>query len=164
MTRRGFLLRKSGNLKLWIVPVLSVAVIALAYFFLEPATTGLVILDPENAPQLVEANVTVKTKAGEAIPPDAKVEVLLDSRKASMSLAQFIGKTGQRAEVAEGELAFVGWSGKGFTGDHVYALPLSAFSLDRSVEPGQHIFKIRLLYRNTLLYEEESRIMIGKAS
>lgn len=143
------------------MPAVSVLIIALAYLFLEPATTGLVVLNPEGTAQLIEANVTLKTKEGEVLPPDAKVEVLLDKKKASMTLAQFIGTSGQPYEVKQGELSSVSWSGKGFTGNHIYVLPLSAFSLDRSVEAGQHIFKIRLLYRDMLLYEQESRIMTG---
>ena len=161
MIRRDFSLQKSEKIKLFAVPAVSVVLIALAYVFLQPATTGLVVLDPVGTSQLVDANVTLKTKEGEVLPPETKVEVLLDKKKASMTLAQFIGSSAQTYEVRQGELEFIHWSGKGFTGNHVYVLPLSAFSLDRSVGSGQHIFKIRLTYRETLLYEQESRIMTG---
>jgi hypothetical protein len=142
------------------LPIISVAIILAASFFLEPEVTGLVIYD-EGEEGKVNADVILSTKASEVIPVQAIVEVWLDEQMASMSIAQFIKKTGEEYEVAKGEMPEFKFSGYGFTGDHDYRLSLADFDLNREIGKGEHVFKTRIKYRDMVLYEKENRIMIN---
>jgi len=167
MIRRGFLLPKSKKHKHYniisiLVPTFSVLLVVAVYFLLEPSTTGLVVYGPEEATKLVNADVTLSTKKGEIIPPGALVQIWIDGNKASMTIKDFIFKTGKEYSLDNGEL--FGYTGKGFTGDHTYTLTLSDFPIDRNIEKGEHRFITRIIYRNQVLYEKENRIMISEQS
>src|SRR3989338_2664847 len=114
------------------IPVLSVVVFLAVLYFTRPSITGLAVYNPET-PSLVEADVTLKTTALEIIPGNAAIEVWLDDRKASMLVRDFIEKTSLPSEIAQGELPDISYVGLGYTGNHVYTLPLSAFSIGRSL-------------------------------
>ena len=145
-----------------LVPSISILLFIGAYFFLEPATTGLVVYEPNQSNKLVNADVILKTKSTEVIPPDAMVQVEINNRKAQMSIAEFIKKTGKEYKIEEGEIPDFGFSGPGFTGNYIYNLTLADFNIDREVGIGEHIFITRIVYHRQVLYEKENRIMISE--
>lgn len=144
-----------------LVPVFSILIFMGAYFFMEPATTGLVVYS-ENQSKLVNADVRLSTKESEVIPPNAIVEIQVDDKQAMMTVSQFIQKTGQEYDVRTGSLPEFDFHGKGFTGDHTYTLTLADFDIDRKIGKGEHKFITRITYRNKVLYEKENNIMISE--
>ncbi len=150
------------NLISILVPVFSVLIIVSAVIFLKPDVTGLVIHEPGAIPQNVNADVTLKTKSNEVIPPNAIIEVQLDENKAGMYIKEFIEKTGKDYKIETGALEEFGFYGPGYTGDYIYSMELSEFDIDREIGVGEHIFTTRIIYRNQILYEKENRIMIAE--
>ena len=148
------------NLISILIPTLSIVLISLAFIFIKPQTTGLVISIPNETTQEVDADVVIITKSTEIIPADAVVEVVLDDKKAQMSLKEFIKKTNLPFQINNSRIIDLDYIGNGFTGDYTYKLPLSAFSIDRNIERGGHDFIVRLLYKEKVLYEKQNSIMI----
>jgi hypothetical protein len=143
------------------VPTVSVILILLAFLFIKPSTTGLVIYGP-NETAKVNADVTLKTTVSEIIPPDAIITVKVDDKKSQMSIAEFIKKTRQQYNITYGELPEFSFYGKGFTGDYTYTLTLADFNLDRDIGKGEHVFVTQIKYRDYILYEKENKIMISE--
>jgi TusA-related sulfurtransferase len=146
----------------YLIPIASVVIFISAYFFLEPTTTGLVILEPGRQDPLVNADVSLTTKQQEVIPPNAVIEVSINNNRASMSIAEFIKKTGAPSEIAYGELPEFNFYGKGFTGDHEYKLTLDSFDLNRNLAEGEHRFTTRIIYQGNILFEKQNSIMISR--
>jgi hypothetical protein len=144
-----------------IIPAASVMVFVLAFIFLKPETTGLAVYSPEGQ-KLVNADVILKTKSTEVIPPNAIVEVKIDDKKAEMYISDFIKKTGKEYEVKQVDDPEMGFYGAGFTGDHAYNLSLSDFNIDRSIGIGEHVFITRIIYRGKVLYEKQDKIMVSE--
>jgi hypothetical protein len=145
-----------------LIPAISILIIIASFLLIKPQVTGLAIYSPENIEKLVNADVILKTKANEVIPPDAIVQVNLDNRKAEMTINDFIMRTGTKFEVKQGELPEFDFYGDGFSGNHTYNLSLSTFDIDRNIGKGEHRFIIRIIYHNKILYEKEDRIMISE--
>ena len=150
------------NLISILIPVFSILLFTGAYFFLDPSTTGLVIYEPNQTNKLVNADVILKTKPTEVIPADAIVEVSIDGKKAQMSIAEFIKKTGNDYKIEKGEIPDFNFYGLGFTGDYTYGLTLADFKIDRNIGIGEHTFITRIKYQNRVLYEKENNIMISE--
>ncbi len=150
------------NLISILVPTFSILIFLGAYFFLEPATTGLVVFEPNQSNRLVNANVILKTKSSEVIPPSAIIQIEINNKKAHMSIADFIKRTGREYTVDYGELPEFGFYGNGFTGDHTYNLTLADFSIDRNIGKGEHKFITKIIYLNKILYQKENNIMISE--
>ena len=150
------------NLLSILVPVFSVLIIISAFFFIKPEVTGLVVAEPEESTNLVNADVILTTKANEVIPPDAFIQIELDNKKAQMSIADFIKKTGKEYKIETGELPDFNFYGPGFTGDYAYNLTLADFNLDREIGKGEHKFITRIIYRTQILYEKQNNIIISE--
>ena len=149
------------NLISILVPICSVIILISALIFLKPDITGLAIYS-QNGTQKLNADVILKTKSGEVIPPNAIIQVWIDNTKAEMTISDFIKKAGEKYEIKYGELPEFGFYGNGFTGNFTYNLTLADFNMNREMENGEHKFITRIIYRNKILYEKENRIMITK--
>lgn len=149
------------NLISILVPAFSVVFIIAAFIFIKPATTGLVIYEP-NQSALVNADVILKTKSTEIIPPNAIIQVKIDDKQAHMAVSDFIKKAGGKYEIKTGNLTEFGYYGPGFTGDYTYNLTLENFNLNRNIGKGEHVFITQIIYRDTILYEKENKIMISE--
>jgi hypothetical protein len=145
-----------------LLPSFSIFIVMAALFFLKPTTTGLVIYEPNDTSKLVNADVLLKTKSNEVIPPNALVQVKIDDKKAEMLLSEFIKKTGQPYNVSSAEIPDIGFYGPGFTGEHTYNLTLADFKIDRNIGTGEHVFTTSIIYRGKVLYQKENRIMISE--
>lgn len=145
-----------------LVPSISILLFISAFFFIEPATTGLVVYEPNQTNKLVNADVFLRTKSTEVIPPNALVQVEINNRKTHMSIADFIKKTGKDYRIENGEITEFGFNGPGFTGDFTYNLTLADFNINREIGIGEHVFITRILYNRQVLYEKENRIMISE--
>lgn len=149
------------NLISIMVPTISVILIFLAFVFIKPTTTGLVVYAPNQSP-LVNADVTLTTKSTEIIPPSAIIQVKIDDKKSQMTVAQFIKKTNQSFNLMKGNLSQFGYMGPGFTGDHTYKLTLEDFNINRNIGIGEHVFTTQIIFQGTILYEKENKIMISE--
>src|SRR3989338_6283374 len=108
-----------------LMPLASILVLIAAFLFIKPQVTGFVVQEPSGA-SLVNADVSLTTKEGEALPPDTIVEVAIDERKAAMTVQEFIRRSGLPYEIGMGPLESFG-SGVGYTGNHSYNLTLAEF-------------------------------------
>ena len=142
------------------LPIVSVIIVIAAMYLIRPRMTGYIIMDDDSGEQLVNVDITLQTKEGEVIPPDGKVQVFIDDRKAEMSIVQFIQTSGEEYEIDDGEMPEFGFYGKGFTGDHEYSVNIDKFDIDTTIGKGEHIFITRIVYREYKLYERQYRIMI----
>ena len=143
-----------------LVPTISLILIISAFLFIKPSTTGLTTFSPDES-QNVNADISLSTKIGEVIPPNAIVEIWMDDRKAEMTISEFIARTGQESELAQGSIPDFNFQGTGYTGDHIYQLTLADFNIDRNIEKGQHTFLTRIIYRGKILYEKQNNIVIS---
>ncbi len=147
------------TLTLLSVPLVSILVLLSALYFLQPSATGLAVYSDVGEKE-INADVTLTTKEGEVLPKDAIIEAEVDSQKASMTVQEFILKTGQPYEAKRGNFSSM-YYGEGFSGNHQYILALSDFVLNRNIGRGEHTLRTRILYRNKVLYEKENKIVIA---
>ncbi len=143
------------------LPICSVFILLSAFYFLKPGVTGLAVYNPNSTQQQVDAEVAFSTHQGEIIPANAVIEVWLDDQRSAMSVQQFIEKSGTAYELAEGVHEEIGFSGVGYTGDYTYVLSLSDFSLDRSIDSGDHTFTTKIMYQGKVLYERSNGVIIS---
>ena len=144
----------------FLVPTLSLILIISAFLFLKPSTTGLATFSPDES-QNVNADISLSTKNGEVIPPNALVEIWIDDKKSEMKISEFIARTGQQYDLQQGSIPDFNFQGIGYTGEHTYKLTLADFNIDRNVHKGAHTFITRIVYREKILYEKQNNIVIS---
>ena len=101
------------------------------------------------------------TNPNELMPETVEIAITLDDRTASMTIKEFIEKTGQEFSYQQGKMEQLSYEGYGYTGNYTYKLPLSAFNLDRNVKPGSHVLKTQIKYNNLVLFERENPVIIS---
>ena len=145
------------------LPVISLAIIASFLVFTKPATVGFTVVDANITPlgQTIDADVSLVTHPNELMPETVEIAIILDDRTASMTIKEFIEKTGQEYNYKEGKMEQLDYEGYGYIGNYTYKLPLSAFKLDRDVEPGSHVLKTQIKYNDLILFERENSVVIS---
>ena len=140
----------------------SLAIIASFLVFTKPATVGFTVVDANITPlgQTIDADVSLITNPNELMPETVEIAITLDDRTASMTIKEFIEKTGQEFSYQQGKMEQLNYEGYGYTGNYTYKLPLSAFNLDRNVKPGSHVLKTQIKYNNLILFERENPVVI----
>tara|TARA_Y100000310_G_C20620292_1_gene782916 strand:- start:20 stop:481 length:462 start_codon:yes stop_codon:yes gene_type:complete len=144
----------------FLLPVMSIAFVFGFLFVTEPTITGFAVVNSSGALRDLDARVTLSTSSGEVIPENAYVVVTIDRKQAFMTVKDFILKSGQEFNYTSGSLDAVSYSGLGFSGDYVYELWLSDFSLDRRVLSGVHTVKMEILYLQHTLLEKSEEVIV----
>ena len=145
------------------LPIISLAIIVSFLVFTKPAAVGFTVVNANITPlgQTIEADVTLITNPNELMPETVEIAITLDDRTASMTIKEFIEKTGQEFSYQQGKMEQLNYEGYGYTGNYTYKLPLSAFNLDRNVKPGSHVLKTQIKYNNLILFERENPVVIS---
>jgi len=121
----------------------------------EPSIVGFTTKDID-----INKDIELKTSKYYVIPEDAIISVNLLDRKGSMSVKDFIERSGKKYEYGEGSWDLADYSGKGFTGNYVYSLPIAAFGIDSKVEKGLHKIEISILYNDVEVKKDVTQIII----
>ena len=145
------------------LPIISFAIIISFLAFTKPAAVGFTIVNANITPlnQALEADVTLITSPNELIPEDAAITVMLDNNSASLTIKEFIEKTGREFEYKYGKFEKIGYEGNGYTGNYTYKLPLSAFGLNREIKAGENTLRVQIKYMDLVLFEKESPVIIS---
>lgn len=145
------------------LPIISLAIIASFLVFTKPATVGFTVVNANITPlgQAIDADVSLITHPSELMPETVEIVVILDDRSASMTIKEFIEKTGMESEYKYGKMEQLAYEGYGYIGNHTYTLPFSAFGIDRNVKPGSHVLKTQIKYNNIVLFERENPVVIS---
>lgn len=142
--------------RVFILPVISV-VLVLGLIF-NPEITGL--MAAELAERQVSANITVGINEDGFVPEDSLVTVYLDGRNASMGFKEFVRRSGQGYERARGEVPEIGYEGYGYAGIYTYAVDISEFDIDTTLEPGEHNLTVEVGYENYVISHTSSIIEV----
>ncbi|MDA1196675.1 MAG: hypothetical protein O2779_01795 [Nanoarchaeota archaeon] len=145
----------------FLLPIISIAFVFGFLYATEPTITGFAVVNESGALRNLDARVTLSTSSGEVIPENAYVAVTIDRKQAFMTVRDFILKSGQEYNYTSGELESVSYTGLGFSGDYVYELWLSDFSLDRRVLSGVHTVKMEILYLQHTLLEKSEEVIVS---
>ena len=145
------------------LPIISLAIIISFLTFTKPAAVGFTVVNANITPlgQTIDADVSLITNPNELMPETVEIAITLDDRTASMTIKEFIEKTGQEFSYQQGKMEQLSYEGYGYTGNYTYKLPLSAFELDRNVKPGSHVLKTQIKYNNLVLFERENPVVIN---
>ena len=144
------------------LPIISLAIIVSFLVFTKPAAVGFTVVNANITPlgQTIEADVTLITNPNELMPETVEIAITLDDRTASMTIKEFIEKTGQEFSYQQGKMEQLSYEGYGYIGNYTYKLPLSAFNINRETKPGNHILKVQIRYNNKILFERENPVII----
>lgn len=154
------------KIQFYIVPLISLIIIFSFLIFTKQTESpvGMAVLDIDTIPEnSVTAKVTLKLSKNELIPENALVIVMLDDKKASMPIKQFIMLSNQPFNYTEGTLPIADYEGYGYIGDYTYSIDLSNFDLETKVAAGNHKFTTKIVYKDMVLYEKETSFVIENA-
>jgi hypothetical protein len=121
----------------------------------EPSIVGFTTKEIE-----INKEIELRTSKYYVIPEDAIIEVGLLDRKGSMSVKEFIERSGKEYQYGEGSWDLADYSGKGFIGNYVYSLPIAAFGIDNRLEKGLYKIEIRTFYDNVEVKKDVIQIII----
>jgi len=149
----------------FILPITSVLIIALFLIFAKPTTTGLTVLETDNAniseERTLEADVVLKTKEKEILPENTLIVVTINDKSASMNIKDFIFLCDKEYDYEFGRLESIDYEGYGFTGNHTYKLGISNFDLDLKIILGTHSLTTKIVFEDKILYENIESIIIS---
>ena len=141
--------------RIYILPVVSIALIA-SIVFARPDLTGFVVSEGEiSTVKYVDAQIRVSIKDG-IIPEGSFVSVSLANRTSNMTMEEFIGKSGEEYDLVEGSVPEISYEGPGFLGPAEYTVDLDEFDLKVPLTEGSYVLSNSVYYEGTLLsYTEE---------
>lgn len=138
-----------------VITIVAVVILSLWYFNGDNNTAGFAVL--ENMDQ-VTSKIRVELNDMVVIPKGALVEVRLDNVRASMTLEEFITKTGKEFEIKDGANPLIEYWGEGYTGNYVYELDLSDFGIVNVKEKDNHLLTIRVSYGDKVISQSQNFI------
>ena len=141
------------------LPIVSILII-IGFIASTNQITGLVILDNTTSQHLIDADITLKTYPDELLPENAHIQISIGNTTASLTIKEFIEKTGTPYNQSYGALPVINYVGRGFTGNHTYKLNLSQLNIDRNIGTGSHTLKTSIVYNGELLFESKREINI----
>jgi len=132
----------------YLLPVISIIFLIGSILFLDNnnGVTGFTIADTGKYP--VNSDVRLEILEGQTIPGDALIVVSLDNREASMKISDFVVKAG-------------GEEKENYEGKATFALGLSEFNIDNKVEKGNHAVGVKLVYKDSVIFESNSEVDVG---
>jgi hypothetical protein len=137
-----------------LLPVLSTALVLVV--LARPEITGLV-----TAPaKVIDAEIVITTAGGVILPGGAEIHVSLGGESSVMTVSEFIERSGQEGEIAEGEVPEIGYKGTGYTGNHSYAVPLSEFNISRNVGAGTSKISVEITFNGMAFSGAETEIVV----
>jgi hypothetical protein len=137
-----------------LLPALSLAVVLLVS--MRPEITGMSVATGG----VVEAGVRLKTAEGVVLPAGAEISVSAGGESSSMGASEFIEASGGAYELSDGEAPAIGYSGEGYTGNHTYTVPLSAFGISRRLPEGKHTLRVTVAYGGEVITEAEEEVTV----
>ena len=141
----------------YLLPIASILIIITFTSFSKPSATGLAVYSNS----AFDASIALQTHEGELLPEHAEIAVLLDGQGASLTVKEFIEKTGNDFNYTEGKLGVIDYEGKGFTGNYTYRLNLTAIGLNTPLQPGNHSLKMSIVYDDIVLSENSQVLDIN---
>lgn len=128
----------------YLLPILSVLVL-IVIFLIDPAITGFATRE-----SILNVDVVLRTEEGEFLPRDAIVLVSLGDEVREIMVEEFINKSGGKFELLD----------EGYSGDYEYKLDISEFGLDNTLERGEYVLKIDVVYGDIVLSSDERTIEV----
>jgi len=144
--------------RVFIFPIVSIFLILA--LFLNPGMTGMIVgtgVPSEIKHLSAQVKITIRENI---IPEDSVVTVSLDDQTSSMSIKEFIEKSGEEYELKEGEIPEIGYEGYGYAGEDPFLLDLSKFGLDLDLEPGEYTLLTEISYENFVISSISEEIVI----
>lgn len=121
------------------MPIISILVI-MGFVFLDPTVTGFFVKEDD----LIGAKITVSTTEEIVIPPEAVVEVGLDSVSREIRFSEFVERSGGDFKLVEG----------GYTGNYNYYLRTEDLGFN-DLEAGQ-VLRVRVYSGEWVISESEA--------
>ena len=147
-------------MKRFIVPVISVVIIAFFIVLYKPEVTGMATLTDVSFDKQLNARVSLSTSPTNLLPENAIITVSINNRTASMPVAEFIEKTKQDYTVIEGNNSALVYQGKGFIGNETYYLPLAGFDIDRILRFGTYTLRVKVYFNDFTISEVTELVVI----
>lgn len=138
----------------YLLPLISI--IALATIALtNPGITGLAVA---NDKEIVNSQVRIFLDKDSMLPKESIVVVGLDGKESSMSLTEFIERSGGFKELINAEIKEINYKGEGFKGENIYDLDLSEFKLGLVDKKKKHEMIIKVVFNDKVLIENKKII------
>ena len=128
-----------------LLPLVSVAL--LAAFSMGPELTGFAVAGGDGE----KAMISVSTAEGVILPPQTNISVASGGCSGSLKLEEFISMTEEYFEIADGFQEELDYRGPGYTGNHTYKLPITAFFNLPCRKYGE--ISVEVSYNGTLISE-----------
>jgi hypothetical protein len=142
--------KKKKDFLPYLLPLITLVGIAI-FAFSNPEITGLAVANTDE----ISSRIRLDLSEGVVVPADAIVEVYLDDQRSSLSVEEFIEKTGEDFRYEDGVFVDIGYKGGGYTGNFVYRLGLEDFGLGEVDRKDSHVLRIKVVYGSQLISESE---------
>ncbi len=139
----------------YVLPMITFIAIAI-FAIANPNITGLAVQDQVQ----ISSQIQLKMDPEVVMPPSALVKVTLDGKSSSMTIEDFIEKTGQDYSYEQGTFPQINYKGQGYTGDYTYTLDLSEFNLGLVPRKDQYLLEIDIIFNNELLSHSEEIVTV----
>lgn len=138
----------------YLLPLISIIAITVIAFS-KPEITGLAVA---NDKEMVSSEIRIFLDKDSMLPKDSRVVVSLDGKESSMSLTDFIEKSGGFKEIINAEIKEIGYKGEGYKGENVYNLDIREFKLGLVDKKKEHELIIKVIFNDKVLLENKKII------
>lgn len=114
----------------YILPIITMIIISIVFIAQPAGITGFVVQEPQNAIEVRISNTTI-------IPINSTVEIVSNNQVHTISIEEFIRRSGTTPKIINSEIPEIDYYGKGYIGN--YAVSLSKLGLNISTQPTVYI-------------------------
>ena len=137
----------------YLLPILTIFGF-IAYAFINPEITGFATVNQVK----ISSDIRVRLDPDVVMPEDSIVVVSIDGKESTLTLDEFVKKTGQEFKYEQGSFPELGYTGLGYTGNYNYILTLDDFNLGLVDPKNEYLLEIDVKYRDYLISHSEEVI------
>jgi len=137
----------------YLLPILTIFGF-IVYAFINPEITGFATVNQVK----ISSDIRVRLDPDVVMPEDSIVVVSIDGKESTLTLDEFVKKTGQEFKYEQGNFPELGYTGLGYTGDYTYILTLDDFNLGLVDPKNEYLLEIDVKYRDYLISHSEEVI------
>lgn len=137
-------MNKANKIMPYLLPIITVITISIIFIIKPGGITGFVI-----APEVQNdytAKIEIRISNTTMVPINSSVEIMLNNQTYTLSIEEFIQKSGNTPKIIYGEIPEINYSGKGYIGDYSVSISKLGLNTNNSAQP-----RIYIIYRDIII-------------